>query len=964
MIEFPPFALDLRAQLVRRGERVVPLRPKTWAVLQYLALRPGALVPKEELIAEVWGNVALSDDAITRTVGELRHALDDDARNPRIVETVHGRGFRFIAPLPNTIDQAANELDLSAGIAPLDMPPLIGRDTELSTLRAAFRRAAAGSRQLVLISGEPGVGKTGLVNRFIHELRDSHASVRIGWGQCLEQYGGRESYMPVLEAVERLSRGRGVALVPLLRTIAPSWLLQMPSLQKADDAEALAGITSAATPQRMLREFAGFMEAASSHEPIVIVLEDLHWSDCATIDLLSMLAQRTERARMLVIATYRPADAVVSSHPIVHAAATLHQHRLCTSLELHGLSRADVAEYVKVRLGSTRVSDEITALVYEQTNGIPLLIMGLMDQLIRRGWLVHGDEWTLLGDRADIARDAPDDLVRIIEAQMRLMEPAERELLEVAAIAGEVFDTQLLAAGLNQWLDEIESHCDRLRRAYGLFRHLGIREWPDMSVGGRYRFVHATYQRAIYGMVPTFRQRALHRRLAERLESGFAGATRAVAGEIAVHFQRSGNDRAALTYLAESARRSYEQRACEDTIASAELALRLAEKMPPSTEMANWELQLRQIYGAALSYTRGYCAPSLKDNLVRALELAQRIGDSVARFEMLYALEMVYSGHGDDLASAESCRQLLEISSDVPSLKMRAQLSAGRLALWRGDLAAAEQFLRNSRLETTGRREAPAFGVQPDFAVLSHESLLLWVLGDAVGGWALQHETIEQAERFGHLQTTAQTLIFGAIIDILDERWTEGAELSSRALMIARENEFPLWTAIALTYHGLAIAGSGRPEQGLRDTREGLALLQYLGFRRTVTLALALQASVHLTLEDCDAGLKAVDRGLDLCCHTAERLFESELWRLKGEHLFLRARGRLRHLEANRNEAQACLRTAFDIATAQGARSLQRRAHRSLSVMRGSQPAARHRTRVAGVAQTRHDEAALVRRRR
>jgi len=960
MIEFPPFSIDLRAQLLRRGEHVVPLRPKTWAVLQYLAMRPGALVPKEELVAEVWGNIALSDDALTRTVGELRHALDDDARRPRIVETVHGRGFRFIATLPDAVDPTANDIRLPAGSTQPDTAPLIGRDAELSTIRAAFRRAAAGTRQLVLITGDAGVGKTGLVNRFIQELRAAHSLVRIGWGQCLEQYGGRESYMPVLEAIERLSRGRGIALVPILRTIAPSWLLQMPSLHQAGEAAALAVIASEATPQRMLREFTGFMEAASADEPIIVVLEDLHWSDCATVDLLSMLAQRAERARMLIIATYRRPDAVASSHPIVPAAAALRQHRLCTPIELHGLSRADIAEYLHVRLASTRVSDEVTALVYEQTNGNPLFMSGLVDQLLCRGWLVQGEEWTLSGDRDEIARDAPDDLVRVVEAQMRLMEPTQRELLEVAAVAGEVFDAQLLSAGLDHWHDEIESHCDRLCRVYGLLRYQGLREWPDGAVGGRYRFVHAAYQRAIYGRVPTFRQRALHRRLAERLEAGFAGTTRAVAGEIAMHFQRSGDDHAALTHLAESARRAYEQRACEDAIASAELALRLAEKVPPSSELALWELRLRQTYGAALSYTRGYCAESLKENLVRALELAVRLGHTVAQFEMLWALEMVYSGNGNHDAAAESCRQLLDIASNVPALRTRAQLAAGRLALWKGDLAGAERFLRTCRLETTGWHNPPAFGVEPNCSVSSHESLRLWVTGDAVGARSLQYETIERAERLGHAQTMVQTLTFGAIVNLLCERWVEGGALAARALTLARENELPLWTAVVLMFHGLAVAHQGQPQQGLRDMREGLDRLDNLGFCRTVTLAMALQASVHLKLGDYDAGLTAVARGLHLCHRTVEQLFESELWRLKGELLFVRAGKRFPHSEADRDEALACLGTAFHIATAQGAWALQHRTHRSLSLMRRSPTGLRGRTRLARVARRRHDGASLA----
>jgi DNA-binding winged helix-turn-helix (wHTH) protein len=957
MIEFPPYRLDRHAQRLWRGEQVVALRPKTWALLEYLAERPGVLVQKEELVEAIWGQVALSDDAITRTVAELRYALDDDARKPGIIQTVHRRGFRFIAQLaePTGATRAGSAAlpAMSPGREPTDSelkaPFLVGRDSELSTLQAAFRRAAAGARQLVFVTGEPGIGKTGIVNEFIRELRAADPRLRVGWGQCLEQYGGRESYMPVLEALERLGR-RNAAKdgAPLLRAIAPTWLLQMPSLQTLDDADVLARIAPATTPQRMLREFASFTEAVSASEPILLVFEDLHWSDCATVDLLSMLAQRKERARLLIVATFRPAEAVALGHPITHAAATLQGHHLCTHIPLAGLTRDAVDEYLRVRLGPSRVADEVAALVHDQTDGNPLFMTALVSELLGRGWLIQQEEWTLVADRAEIAKNAPDDLVRALEGQLRLMQVAERDLLDVASVAGERFDAQLLAAGLEQNLEDVEALCHQIHRAGGLFRYLGTRDWPDGSVGGRYAFVHAAYQRVLYELIPPFRRRILHHRLGERLAAGFTGATRTVAGELAVHFQRCNDERRALTYLTESATYAYERRACGDVIACAETALQIARNLPKTPELVRWELELRQMYGAALSYAQGYTGAALKENLVCALGLARQADDRLAIFEMLYALEMLYSARGESVAAVASCREMLALSEGHRPWVRRAEFAWGRQALWMGDLATAQRCFRNVRLDTTPENGAPWFGVEANIGAASHESLRLWVAGDADRALSLQQETIELAEHFGHPLTLVQAVTFGAVISSLCNHWPKAVDLASRSLATSTEIGFELWKAIASVCRGRALVGEGHTEPGLREMGDGLAALRATGFRRAGTLLMTFQAGAHLAVEDWRGGLSIVKQGVELCRETGERLLEAELWRLRGELLLLGARAKsLEAPQPNRiAAAQKYFETAIAIAQLQGARTLQHRAEKSLTHLRRSGSAPRHAPRI------------------
>jgi predicted ATPase len=288
----------------------------------------------------------------------------------------------------------------------------------MAKLGTLFRQASAGKRQIVFIEGEPGIGKSAVVEAFLHTLRASAASVQIGYGQCVEQLGEHEPYMAVLEALERLSHeAAGDRLRSLLRALAPSWLAQMPSLLKPGDAESLQRGHADMTPHRMLREFAGLVEALAKERALVLVLEDLHWSDQGTVDLLSVLAQRPERARLMLVATHRPAQAAALDHPIQRVLTLLRARGRCTDVVLEYLSRGDVTTYLARRAPSARVADDVAAVIHSRTDGNPLFMVVLVDHLLARGWLTQeGGAWRLTVSPATIEHDVPDNLRQLMRA--------------------------------------------------------------------------------------------------------------------------------------------------------------------------------------------------------------------------------------------------------------------------------------------------------------------------------------------------------------------------------------------------------------------------------------------------------------------------------------------------------------------------------------------------------------------
>src|SRR4030095_10113398 len=252
-VRFDRFELDeANARLLRDGTAVA-LAPTPFAVLCALVRQPGSLLTTNALLDDVWGHQFVTDSVLRTAISELRTALDDDARKPRFIETVSPRGDRFIAA-PSAIPTPPSVQPHVSGFAAVRVPYFIGRAEPLSRLRRAWDIACGGKRAIAWIAGEPGIGKTTLIEQFIASLGD----VACARGQCVEHYGTGESYLPVLEALEELCRS-DVEVPSLLRAVAPTWLLQLPWLSTAEEREALRRELAGVNPDRMLREMGQFL---------------------------------------------------------------------------------------------------------------------------------------------------------------------------------------------------------------------------------------------------------------------------------------------------------------------------------------------------------------------------------------------------------------------------------------------------------------------------------------------------------------------------------------------------------------------------------------------------------------------------------------------------------------------------------------------------------------------------------
>src|SRR5262249_32053661 len=372
---------------------------------------------------------------------------------------------------------------LATGHWPLPTP-LVGRETELAQLHRWLDKAAHGERQVVFITGEPGIGKTTLVEGFLQSLESestrqpaestphpgspdpSHqprdARPWIGRGQCIEHYGVGEPYMPILEALGRLCREvEGTEVLALLRQHAPTWLVQMPAVLSAAELEELQRRTTGGTRERMLRELAEALGALTAARTLILWIEDLHWSDYSTFAVLSVLARRHEAARLLILGTYRPAEVLMREHPLHGLTRELQLHGLCQELALDFLSEAMVAEYLhqrfKVAVTSHSPFHRLARVVHQRTDGSPLFMVTVVNELIARSVVTQTQGgWELRSEGADPTFGTPVNLRQWIEQQIGQVGAAARTVLETASVVGADFSTAEVAAGTDQSVEAVE----------------------------------------------------------------------------------------------------------------------------------------------------------------------------------------------------------------------------------------------------------------------------------------------------------------------------------------------------------------------------------------------------------------------------------------------------------------------------------------------------------------------------
>jgi tetratricopeptide (TPR) repeat protein/predicted Ser/Thr protein kinase len=602
-----------------------------------------------------------------------------------------------------------------AGSAPpsrLDIAPppasggpeaFVGREPELKRLGEALQRAGASSGRVVFLTGEPGIGKTALGDAFLRVARRRDPSLLASRGRCVEQYGPGEAYLPWLDALGGLLEGpHRERILGVLRTHAPTWCLHLPAaFDSSGIHEQLLRETIGATKERMLREMGDALGALAAGTPMVVLLEDLHWADPSSVDLLRHLGQRIPHQRLLVLGTYRPEDVELSNHPLKSCRLELQAHGLCEGLALSSLSHEDLAGYLDASFTPNDFPREFSALLLRTTEGHPLFATSLVQFLVERGDIANeGERWRLARPLAEINLEAPESVRSMIARKIEALNEEDRKALQYATIEGEEFTSAVLAGLLGVDDLALEERLDRLDRVHRLISTLGEEELPDGTLTVRYHFSHALYQDVLSGELVGKRQALLHRQVGELLVQHHGDQAPRIATQLAIHFERGRDFGRAVEYFIRAGDNAAVIYANSEADVHFSHALGLVAKLPVQ-DRGERESTILQKRGAANMVLSRF--DQAVTDFDRVLELARTLEDPEREAAALNALALLffYSHRlGEMVARAEEAIRLAERAGN-PILRAEAMLFIVLKQLADGEIVAlkpiADEIVQTAR---------------------------------------------------------------------------------------------------------------------------------------------------------------------------------------------------------------------------------------------------------------------------
>ena len=928
-IVFDRFSLDLVNESLWKGSEEIKLRPKAFALLNYLLKHSGQLITKEELLNTIWPETFVGDAVLKVTVGQLREALEDDPKAPQFIETSHRRGYRFIGhiveperkPQPNVDSMHSGAFRVYVGV--------VGRTQALGRMQRWLRRALRGERQIVFVTGEAGIGKTSLVDTFARTI-PADGTIRVSRGQCLEQYGTGEAYLPVLEAIGRLCR-EDQQVTQVLRAHAPMWLLQMPSLLSPSDRESLSREMAGATRERMLREIGDALDALTAEVPLVLILEDLHWSDYSTLDLISHLATQRQRAHLMLIGTYRNVELSVSGHPLKAVKQELLAKQQCEELPLEYLSEPAVWEYLSVRFPNNGFPARLARLIHNRTDGNPLFMVNAVDYLLESESIVNrAGVWDLVADIDNFEIGVPDNIKQMIERQVDHLGFEKQRTLEAASVAGVEFSTPALAAGLEEDLAVVEARCSELAFQRQFIQDCGVHELPTGEVVTRYGFVHALYQNVLYERLPEARRVRMHRLIAERGEEVYGERAVQISAELAMHFERGRDYKRAAYYLKQGAENAIRRFAYQEAVGLARRGIELNGKLPKTRESLNEALCLHLTLGVPLIAIEGYASPNVGEVYMKAHELYEQLGDTPDVSEVLWGLWTFEMLSAELETARHIAEEFLRLSERLPypGLALRGHWALEITFTHCGHFELAlDHFQKALALYDPAQHRDDSFlyALNPGVAMPCFAGWSLWCLGQPDQALERMKEALARAEELREPQGLAHALLFGSVLYHLrrDLRMTQ--QYAEAVIATSRQHGLVLYQAMAMVMQGWTLSEQGHAIEGIDLMREGLAALDATGTALVRPHFLALLAMGLSHIQENEEASHRLDEAMAMVSNNGERYFEAELYRLKGELLF----------KDTPDNAAACFKKSMEIAESQKAKSWQLRTAMSLARLYG-----------------------------
>lgn len=816
---------------------------------------------------------------------------------------------------------------------PMTLTPLTGRDTEVSLLRDRWEQAEEGMGQVVLVVGEAGLGKSRLV-RTIEEIAsksvagsDSPVATSniIEW-RCEQRfrntglYPAAQYFSRVLEFTrdepttarfDRLARYLEEYDLGRPETVALfAKLLFFP----ADERYPAPGLPAIREREETFRALRHWLRACAARQPILFVVEDLHWIDASTLEFLDEFIGEGLHDRILTMLTFRPE--FKTPWP-----AMAHQ----TSLALNRLTRRQVATLVRNDAGRP-VPDSLVAQVFERTGGVPLLVEEF-SRMIRES--AHAAP---LGEKAAPGaetgeREMPTTLQDLVMGRLDRM-ASNYEVAQLAATLGREFHYEMLAAVSSVDEPTLQAELDKLAVAEILY----VKGQPPRCA---YQFKHALLEEALRAALDGTKRQQFHRQVAEVIESQFPQSAEAQPELIALHFTEAGMIEKAISYWLKAGLRAREQFANVESIAHFTRGLELLETLEPTPQRDALELALLGPLGTAYIAACGYAAPEVGPIFHRARELCEQVGDTVQIFTMMrghFAFHIVRGDFPLCTRLAADAMAFAERAGD-PGLLMEALFLRGLTMLYRGDFAGARDCCAQA-LEEYDDRDRTAF-----WAALTGENggvihrcylaLAMWHLGEADQALRMNREARDLAATLHQPFSVGYALHHTGWLLQHCRLGAETHAAGEEQRRIATEQGFLFWHASGTLYSAAGLLLQGRAEAGLRQLREGLDAYRATGAGLGLSYYLGILGEALMKASRFTEAQQALQEAFALVEKNDERFQEVELHRLQGELLLAEAE--------DRAAAERCFRRAIEIAREQRSRAWELRATMSLARLRHRQ---------------------------
>ena len=807
---------------------------------------------------------------------------------------------------------AQSRLDV---VSPRGLTPLVGRGAEVALLHERWAQARDGMGQVVLLSGEAGIGKSRLVLALKEQVAgEPHTR----WECRCSSYFQDSTLYPLIDLSQRaLQFGRDEASETKLQKIAA--MLQRYDLAQPETVALWAALLSVPladrypplhlTPQRQkqktLEAIGALLRALAAEQPVLLIVEDLHWIDPSTLEWLTLLIDQGPVARLLLLLTYRP------EFPAPWGARIS-----LTPLTLTRLPRPQVAQMSVRVAGGKALPPEVVEQIVAKTDGVPLFVEELTKTVLESGLLREGAErYELTGPLPPLA--IPTTLHDSLMARLDRLAMV-KDVAQLGATIGRTFAYELLQAVSPLDHALLQQSLRQLVDAELVYQQ-GV---PPQAT---YLFKHALIQDAAYQSLLRSTRQQYHQRIAQVLEAHFAQTAETQPELVAYHYTAAGLTAHAIPYWQRAGRRAYERSAYVEAISYLTRGLELLQTEPDTPGRLQQEMRLQSTLGVAYTAAKGYAAPEVEGAYSRARTLCQQLGDTQQLFLVLIGLWNFYFVRGALQTACELGEQLLALAENGndPVRRLRAHGALGESLLHIGHLLPARAHLEQG-IALSAPQQRRSYAVHtPTVACLAYAAWALWHLGYPDQALQRMADARTLAQALFHPLSSALALHFSATLHQFRREAPVAQGWAEAAMTLARDQGLPFWDGSATILWSWALAAQGRSEEGLVQLHQGLRTFRATGAQLQQPSWLALLAEVYGWAGQATPGLEAVAEALAIMDTTGERYYAAEVYRLKGELLWQSGTAP--------EVAEAHVRHALTVARQEGAKSWELRAAVSLS---------------------------------